>query len=67
MHSKRLTAPEGKMWVSTKDRVIGYILRIPLEKEQDYQLMDEAEAFALDEEWHSEWYDEESPDGTPQQ
>ena len=55
------------MWVSTKDRVIGYILRIPLEKEQDYQLMDEAEAFALDEEWHTEWYDEESPDGAPQQ
>lgn len=55
------------MWVSPKDRVIGYILRIPIEKEQDYQLMGEAEAFALDEEWHAEWYDEESPDGTPQQ
>ena len=62
--SVRIKAPEGKMVVSRVRKTIGRLVRTPKEDAHLYEIMDEAEAYALDREWHPEFYGrppEESP------
>lgn len=54
--SVRIKAPEGKMVVSRVRKTIGRLVRTPKEDAHLYEIMDEAEAYALDREWHPEFY-----------
>lgn len=54
--SVRIKAPNGKMVVSRTRKTIGVLVRCPKEDEHLYEIMDEAEAYALDREWHPEFY-----------
>lgn len=54
--SVRIKAPEGKMVVSRVRKTIGRLVRTSKEEAPLYEIMDEAEAYALDREWHPEFY-----------
>lgn len=54
--SVRIKAPEGKMVVSRARKTIGRLVRTPKEDAHLYEIMDEDEAYALDREWHPEFY-----------
>lgn len=54
--SVRIKAPNGKMVVSRVRKTIGRLVRTPKEEAHLYEIMDEAEAYALDREWHPEFY-----------
>ena len=54
--SVRIKAPKGKMVVSRVRKTIGLLVRPPKEDAHLYEIMDEAEAYALDREWHPEFY-----------
>lgn len=54
--SVRIKAPKGKMVVSRVRKTIGRLVRTPKEDEHLYEIMDEAEAYALDREWNPEFY-----------
>ena len=54
--SVRIKAPMGKMVVSRVRRTIGRLVRTPKEEAHLYEIMDEAEAYALYREWHPEFY-----------
>lgn len=53
-HSVRIKAPKGQMVVSREKRSVGYLVRCPKQDEQLYELMDEAEARALEKQWREE-------------
>ena len=53
-HSVRIKAPKGQMVVSRERRSVGYLVRCPKQDAHLYELMDEAEARALEEQWKSE-------------
>nr|WP_311450803.1 hypothetical protein [uncultured Porphyromonas sp.] len=65
--SVRIKAPEGKMVVSRVRKTIGRLVRTPKEDAHLYEIMDEAEAYALDREWHPEFYGlpPKAPDPNP--
>nr|DAQ97837.1 MAG TPA: hypothetical protein [Caudoviricetes sp.] len=65
--SVRIKAPEGKMVVSRVRKTIGRLVRTPKEDAPLYEIMDEAEAYALDREWHPEFYGlpPKTPDPNP--
>ena len=54
--SVRIKAPMGKMVVSRELKTIGRLVRTPKEYAHLYEIMHEAEAYALDREWHPEFY-----------
>lgn len=54
--SVRIKAPKGKMVVSRVRKTIGRIVHTPKADAHLYEIMDEAEAYALDREWHPEFY-----------
>lgn len=54
--SVRIKAPKGKMVVSRVRKTIGRLVRTSKEEAPLYEIMDEAEAYALDREWHPEFY-----------
>lgn len=54
--SVRLDAPEGHMLVNRKLKAIGRIVRTRTEWSGDWEVLLEAEAEALDKEWHPEFY-----------
>ena len=51
-----IKAPKGKMVVSRVRKTIGRIVQTPKADAHLYEIMDEAEAYALDREWHPEFY-----------
>ena len=53
-NSVRIKAPKGQMVVSREMRIVGYLVRCPKENEHLFELMDEAEALALEAQWKSE-------------
>ena len=53
-HSVRIKAPKGQMVVSREKRSVGYLVRCPKQDEHLYELMDEAEARALEKQWKEE-------------
>lgn len=54
--SVRLDAPEGHMLVNRKLKAISRIVRTRTEWSGDWGVLLEAEAEALDKEWHPEFY-----------
>ena len=52
--SVRIRAPKGKMVVSRTRKTIGVLVRCPKEDEHLYDIMDEAEALALEKQWKEE-------------
>ena len=54
--SVRIKAPKGKMVVSRVRKTIGRLVQTPKEDAHLYEIMDEAEAYALDREWNPEFY-----------
>ena len=54
--SVRIKAPKGKMVVSRVRKTIGRLVRTSKEEAPLYEIMDEAEAYTLDREWHPEFY-----------
>lgn len=54
--SVRIKAPKGKMVVSRTRKTIGRLVRTSKEYAHLYEIMDEAEAYTLDREWHPEFY-----------
>lgn len=53
-HSVRIKAPKGQMVVSRERRSVGYLVRCPKQDAHLYELMDEAEARALEAQWIAE-------------
>lgn len=53
-HSVRIKAPKGQMVVSRERRSVGYLVRCPKQDAHLYELMDEAEALALEKQWKAE-------------
>lgn len=53
-NSVRIKAPKGQMVVSREMRSVGYLVRCPKENEHLFELMDEAEALALEAQWKAE-------------
>lgn len=53
-HSVRIKAPKGQMVVSRERRSVGYLVRCPKQDAHLYELMDEAEARALEAQWKAE-------------
>lgn len=53
-HSVRIKAPKGQMVVSRERRSVGYLVRCPKQEAHLYELMDEAEALALEAQWKAE-------------
>ena len=53
-HSVWIKAPEGQMVVSREKRSVGYIVQCPKREAHLYELMDEAEARALETRWKAE-------------
>ena len=53
-HSVWIKAPKGQMVVSRENRSVGYIVQCPKREAHLYELMDEAEARALETQWKSE-------------
>ena len=53
-HSVRIKAPKGQMVVSRERRSVGYLVRCPKQDAHLYELMDEAEARALEAQWQAE-------------
>lgn len=53
-HSVRIKAPNGKMVVSRERRSVGCLVRCPKQDAHLYELMDEAEARALEAQWKAE-------------
>ena len=56
-HSVRIKAPKGQMVVrrdSRERRSVGYLVRCPKQDSHLYELMPEAEARALEEQWKAE-------------
>lgn len=53
-NSVRIKAPKGQMVVSREMRIVGYLVRCPKENEHLFELMDEAEALALEAQWKAE-------------
>lgn len=53
-HSVRIKAPKGQMVVSRERRSVGYLVRCPKQDAHLYELMDEAEARALEAQWLAE-------------
>ena len=54
LHSLRIKAPKGQMVVSRERRSVGYLVRCPKQDAHLYELMDEAEARALEAQWIAE-------------
>lgn len=52
--SVRIKAPKGKMVVCRERRTIGRLVRTRAEDAHLYELMDEAEAIALEKQWKEE-------------
>lgn len=52
--SVRIKAPKGKMVVCRERRTIGRLVRTRAEDAHLYELMDEAEALALEKQWKAE-------------
>ena len=63
--SVRIKAPKGKMVVSRVRKTIGRLVRTSKEEAPLYEIMDEAEAYALDREWHPEFYGSPPEGGRP--
>nr|DAU00424.1 MAG TPA: hypothetical protein [Caudoviricetes sp.] len=63
--SVRLDAPEGHMLVNRKLKAIGRIVRTRTEWSGDWEVLLEAEAEALDKEWHPEFYGRPPEGGRP--
>lgn len=61
--SVRIKAPKGKMVVCRERRTIGRLVRTRAEDAHLYELMDEAEALALEKQWKAE---DEAEAGQPQ-
>ena len=53
-HSVKIKAPKGQMVVSRERRSVGYLVRCPKQDAHLYELMDEAEALALEAQWKAE-------------
>ena len=53
-HSVRIKAPKGQMVVSRERRSVGYLVRCPKQDAHLYELIDEAEALALEKQWKAE-------------
>ena len=53
-HSVWIKAPKGQMVVSREKRSVGYIVQCPKREAHLYELMDEAEARALETRWKAE-------------
>ena len=53
-NSVRIKAPKGQMVVSREMRSVGYLVRCPKENAHLFELMDEAEALALEAQWKAE-------------
>nr|DAD69821.1 MAG TPA: hypothetical protein [Siphoviridae sp. ctfYP22] len=53
-HSVRIKALNGQMVVSRERRSVGYLVRCPKQDAHLYELMDEAEARALEAQWKAE-------------
>lgn len=53
-NSVRIKAPKGQMVVSRQRRTVGYLVRCPKQYAHLYELMDEAEALALEAQWKAE-------------
>lgn len=53
-HSVWIKAPKGQMVVSREKRSVGYVVQCPKGKAHLYELMDEAEARALEAQWKAE-------------
>lgn len=53
-NSVRIKAPKGQMVVSRERRSVGYLVRCPKQDAHLYELMDEAEALALEAQWKAE-------------
>ena len=53
-HSVWIKAPKGQMVVSREKRSVGYIVQCPKREAHLYELMDEAEARALETQWKAE-------------
>ena len=53
-HSVWIKAPKGQMVVSREKRSVGYIVQCPKREAHLYELMDEAEARALEAQWIAE-------------
>jgi len=69
---RELVAPEGKMCVFRKRKMVAYALMLPDEADDTPELLDEAEALKLDREWNPSLYadavleiDPEGKDGPP--
>ena len=52
--SVKIRAPKGKMVVSRTRKTIGVLVRCPKEDEHLYEIMDKAEALALEAQWEAE-------------
>lgn len=52
--SVKIRAPKGKMVVSRTRKTIGVLVRCPKEDEHLYEIMDKAEALALEDQWKAE-------------
>ena len=53
-NSVRIKAPKGQMVVSREMRCVGYLVHCPKRDEHLFELMDEAEALALEAQWKAE-------------
>lgn len=53
-NSVRIKAPKGQMVVSREMRSVGYLVRCPKENAHLFELMEEAEALALEAQWKAE-------------
>jgi len=52
--SVRIRAPKGKMVVCRTRKTIGVLVRCPKADEHLYEIMDKAEALALEKQWEEE-------------
>lgn len=52
--SVKIRAPKGKMVVSRTRKMIGVLVRCPKEDEHLYEIMDKAEALALEDQWKAD-------------
>ena len=53
---RELVAPEGKMYVCRKAKMVAYALMLPDGASDTPELLDEAEALKLDREWNPSLY-----------
>ena len=53
-NSVRIKAPKGQMVVSREMRCVGYLVHCPKENAHLFELMEEAEALALEAQWKAE-------------